>query len=33
MNRIVKEHSPAENLPEDLREGRAPGAEVTVAIV
>jgi hypothetical protein len=32
MNRIVKEHYPASKLPEDLREGLAPGAEVTVTI-
>jgi hypothetical protein len=32
MNRIVKEHYPAENLPEDLREGLAPGVSVTVTI-
>jgi hypothetical protein len=33
MNRIVKEHYPAEKLPEDLREGLAPGSQVTVTIV
>lgn len=33
MNRIVKEHYPAENLPDDLREGLAPGSQVTVMIV
>jgi len=33
MNRIVKEHYPAENLPEDLREGLNPGSQVTVTIV
>ena len=33
MNRIVKEHYPASKLPDDLREGLAPGAEVTVTIV
>ncbi len=32
MNRIVKEHYPASKLPEDLREGLAPGAEVTVTV-
>lgn len=33
MNRIVKEHYPAENLPDDLREGLAAGSQVTVTIV
>jgi len=33
MNRIVKEHYPASKLPEDLREGLAPGSQVTVTIV
>ncbi len=32
MNRVVKEHYPASKLPEDLREGLAPGAEVTVTV-
>ncbi len=32
MNRIVKEHYPASKLPEDLREGLAPGVEVTVTV-
>jgi len=32
MNRIVKEHYPAGRLPEDLREGLDPGAEVTVTV-
>jgi hypothetical protein len=33
MNRIVKEHYPAEKLPEDLREGLPPGAQVTVTVI
>jgi hypothetical protein len=33
MNRIVKEHYPASKLPDDLREGLAPGSQVTVTIV
>lgn len=32
MNRIVKEHYPAENLPEDLREGLSPGERVRITI-
>jgi hypothetical protein len=32
MNRIVREHYPAEKLPEDLREGLAPGARVRVSV-
>lgn len=33
MNRIIKEHYPAENLPDDLREGLAPGSQVTITII
>ncbi|PNG27925.1 hypothetical protein [Methylocella silvestris] len=33
MNRIVKEHYPAENLPEDLRADLTPGSQVTVTVV
>jgi hypothetical protein len=33
MNRIVKEHYPAEKLPADLREGIDPRSAVTVTIV
>ncbi len=33
MNRIVKEHYPASRLPEDLRAGVDPTANVTVTIV
>ena len=32
MNKIVREHYPAERLPEELREGLAPDARVTVTI-
>ena len=32
MNKIVKEHYPAANLPEDLREGLDPQQRVTVTI-
>lgn len=32
MNRIVREHYPVEKLPEDLRDGRRPGARVTVIV-
>ncbi|MEI2385710.1 hypothetical protein [Breoghania sp. JC706] len=32
MNRIVKEHYPVEKLPEDLREGLAPGTMVSVTL-
>ena len=32
MNRIVKEHYPVEKLPEDLREGLAPGTTVSVTL-
>jgi len=32
MNRVVKEHYPAENLPDDLREGIS-GDRVTVTVV
>jgi hypothetical protein len=32
MNRIVKEHYPASKLPDDLREGLAPKAEVRVTV-
>ena len=32
MNKIVKEHYPIAKLPEDLRAGLDPGAEVTVII-
>ena len=33
MNKIVREHYPVANLPEDLREGLDPAAEVTVTLV
>lgn len=33
MNKIVKEHYPASQLPEDLRAGVDPSARVTVTIV
>jgi hypothetical protein len=33
MNRIVREHYPASNLPEDLRAGVDPASTVTVTIV
>jgi hypothetical protein len=32
MNKIIREHYPASRLPEDLREGVDPGANVTVTI-
>jgi hypothetical protein len=32
MNRIVKAHYPVSALPEDLRQGLDPSAEVTVII-
>jgi len=32
MNKIVREHFPAERLPAELREGLAPDAHVTVTI-
>ncbi len=32
MNRIVKDHYPAAKLPEDLREGIDPAAEVVVTV-
>ncbi len=32
MNRIVREHYPASKLPDDLREGLRPDAEVRVVI-
>jgi hypothetical protein len=32
MNRIVREHYPAFKLPEDLREGLDPSAEVVVTV-
>lgn len=32
MNKIVREHYPVENLPEDLREGLQPGATVRVVL-
>jgi hypothetical protein len=32
MNKIVREHYPAANLPEDLRAGVDPSARVTVTI-
>jgi hypothetical protein len=32
MNRIVKAHYPVSALPEDLRQGFDPGAEVTVIV-
>jgi hypothetical protein len=33
MNKIVKEHYPASQLPEDLRVGVDPEATVTITIV
>ncbi len=33
MNRIVRENYPVADLPEDLREGFAPDARVTVTII
>lgn len=32
MNKITREHYPASKLPEDLREGVAPGSTVTVTV-
>ena len=32
MNRIVRDHYPASKLPDDLREGIDPGAEVVVTV-
>lgn len=32
MNRIVRDHYPAAKLPDDLREGIDPGAEVIVTV-
>jgi hypothetical protein len=32
MNRIIREHYPASKLPDDLREGVDPKANVTVTI-
>jgi hypothetical protein len=32
MNRIIREHYPAEKLPRELREGLAPNARVTITI-
>ena len=32
MNRIVREHYPASKLPEDLREGIDPSADVIVTV-
>ena len=32
MNKIVREHYPASELPEDLRAGIAPDARVTVEV-
>jgi hypothetical protein len=32
MNRIVRDNYPASNLPEDLRDGLAPGEEVRITI-
>lgn len=32
MNRIVRDHYPASKLPEDLREGIDPAAEVVVTV-
>ena len=32
MNKIVKEHYSVSKLPEDLRAGLDPGAEVTVTV-
>jgi hypothetical protein len=32
MNRIVREHFPAERLPHELREGVEPSARVTVTV-
>lgn len=33
MNRIVKQHFPAEKLPAELREGLDPKGKVTVTVV
>jgi hypothetical protein len=33
MNRIVRQHYPASKLPEDLREGVDPDANVTVTVM
>ena len=33
MNKIIREHYPAANLPEDLRVGVDPSARVTVTIM
>ncbi len=33
MNRIVKEHYPVDRLPDDLRQGLEPGAQITITIV
>jgi hypothetical protein len=33
MNRIIREHYPVANLPDDLREGIDPGGHVTVTVV
>ena len=32
MNRIVREHYPVSKLPEDLREGLDPAADVVVTV-
>ncbi|WJH41843.1 hypothetical protein N7E02_16505 [Aliirhizobium terrae] len=32
MNKIVREHYPVANLPEDLREGLADGATVRIVV-
>ncbi|MCI0467452.1 MAG: hypothetical protein L0Y57_10685 [Beijerinckiaceae bacterium] len=32
MNKIVREHYPVSKLPEDLREGLEPGAEVRITM-
>lgn len=32
MNRIVREHYPVAELPEDLREGFEPGADVRITV-
>jgi hypothetical protein len=33
MNKVVREHYPVSKLPEDLRQGLNPLAEVTVTVV
>jgi hypothetical protein len=32
MNKVVREHYPAERLPEDLRRGIDPSAKVTITV-